>query len=181
MAPDEIEILPIFLTQDEFEGVTFQGEEVIGLNLMGRKFIDCTFERCQLSSVRVDGAVIQARFSNSKIEGINFFMAKRSLLSLGFDSCLIRHSSFAELKLPKVKFARCELTNVDFSDADLAGADFSNTTFRDCVFRNTNLSKADFRYASGYFIDPTQNKIRGTRFSTPEVLNLLAPFGIEIG
>jgi len=180
-ALDEIEIPSIFLKQEEFEGVTFRGEAAIGLNLTDRKFIDCIFERCQLSSVKLDGAVIQAKFSNSKIEGINFFTAKRSLLSLSFVACLIRHSSFAELKMPKVKFTGCELSNVDFSDADLAGADFSNTTFKDCIFRNTNLSKADFRYASGYFIDPTQNKIRGAHFSSPEVLNLLAPFEIEIG
>ncbi|HZK77214.1 MAG TPA: pentapeptide repeat-containing protein [Candidatus Kapabacteria bacterium] len=171
----------LFFVATEFEGVTFQGETAIALNLSDRKFIDCVFERCQLSSVKLDGAVIQARFSNSKIEGINFFTAKRSLISLGFDSCLIRHSSFAELKLPKIKFTGCELHNVDFSDADLSGADFSNATFKDCVFRNTNLSKADFRYASGYFIDPTQNKIRGAHFSSPEVLSLLAPFEIEIG
>lgn len=176
----DIESPSIFLSQPEFEGVTFQGEAAIAINLSDRKFIDCIFDRCQLSSVKFDGAVIQARFSNSKIEGINFFTAKRSLLSLGFDSCLIRHSSFAELKLPKVKFTRCELHNVDFSDADLSGADFSNATFKDCMFRNTNLSKADFRFASGYFIDPTQNKIRGARFSSPEVLSLLSPFDIEI-
>ncbi|MFI5201366.1 MAG: pentapeptide repeat-containing protein, partial [Candidatus Kapaibacterium sp.] len=128
-----------------------------------------------------DGAVIQAKFINSKIEGINFFTAKRSLLSLSFDACLIRHSSFAELKLPKIKFTRCEFHNVDFSDADLSGADFSNSSFDECVFRNTNLSKADFRFASGYFIDPTQNKIRGAKFSSPDVLSLLASFEIEIG
>lgn len=164
----------------EFEGITFQSEAAIALSLSDRKFIDCTFERCQLSSVKLDGAVLQATFSNSKIEGINFFTAKRSMLSLGFRSCLIRHSSFAELKLPKIKFSGCELQNVDFSDADLSGADFSNAIIKDCVFRNTNLSKADFRFASGYFIDPTQNKIRGAMFSSPDVLNLLAPFDIEI-
>jgi fluoroquinolone resistance protein len=128
--------------------------------------------------VKIQGAVIQAAFKHSKIEGVNFFTAKKSLLSVNFESCLIRHSSFAELKLPKIKFTGCELQNVDFSDADLTSADFSNTTFVDCVFRNTNLSKADFRYASGFFIDPTQNKLKGARFSSPDVLNLLA--GLEI-
>jgi fluoroquinolone resistance protein len=180
VSPQEIEPVSIFLSQTEFEGVAFQGETAIAFNLSDRKFIDCIFEQCQLSSVKFDGAVIQAKFSNSKIEGINFFTAKCSLLSLSFESCLVRHSSFAELKLPKTKFNGCELHNVDFSDADLSGADFSNVTFKDCVFRNTNLSKADFRYASGYFIDPTQNRLRGAKFSAPDVLNLLAPFDISI-
>ncbi len=180
MTYEEIETPSIFLSSTEFEGAIIQGETAIELDLSNYKFIDCAFERCQLSSVKIHGAVIQAAFKYSKIEGVNFFTAKKSLLSINFDSCLIRHCSFAELKLPKVKFTGCELQNVDFSDADLSSADFSNTTFVDCVFRNTNLAKADFRYASGYFIDPTQNKIRGARFSSPDVLNLLAGFDIVI-
>jgi fluoroquinolone resistance protein len=178
MHQEEREQISIFLSATEFEGATFKGETAIELNLNDCKFIDCIFERCQLSSVKIQGAVIQAAFKHSKIEGVNFFTAKKSLLSVNFESCLIRHSSFAELKLPKIKFTGCELQNVDFSDADLTSADFSNTTFVDCVFRNTNLSKADFRYASGFFIDPTQNKLKGARFSSPDVLNLLA--GLEI-
>ena len=170
----------ILASQTEFEVITIRNEIAIGLDLRDRKFIDCIFENCQLSSVKLDGAVLQAFFKNCMLEGINFFTAKRSLLSLAFESCLVRHSSFAELKLHNAKFTRCDFRNVDFSDADLTGADFSNSTFEDCVFRNTNLSKADFRGASGYFIDPTQNKIRGAHFSAPEVLNLLAPFEIEI-
>jgi fluoroquinolone resistance protein len=177
---DTLESLSIFLSSPEFEGITFQGESAIDLDLSNKKFIDCIFDRCQLSSVKVQNSVIQAVFKNSKIEGINFFTAKRSLLSVNFDSCLIRHSSFAELKLPKIKFTSCEFHNVDFSDADLSSADFSNTTFTDCIFRNTNLTKADFRYASGYYIDPTLNKVKGAQFSSPEVLSLLAAFDIVI-
>ncbi|HEY3875222.1 MAG TPA: pentapeptide repeat-containing protein [Candidatus Kapabacteria bacterium] len=180
MVENTIEPISIFLSQSEFEGMTFKGETAINLDLTGRKFIDCIFERCQFSSIKMDGAVIQASFKGCKIEGINFFTAKKTLLSVTFDSCLIRHSSFAELKLPKIKFSNSKLQNVDFSDADLSSADFSDSTFEECVFRNTNLSKADFRTASGYYIDPIQNKIRGTKFSYPEVLNLLAGFDIVI-
>ena len=99
MTIEENERQSIFLTSTEFEGVIFQSESAIDLDLSNRKFIDCIFEQCQLSSVKIQNSVIQAEFSNSKIEGINFFTAKRSLLSLGFKNCLIRHSSFAELKL----------------------------------------------------------------------------------
>ena len=180
MTIEENERQSIFLTSTEFEGVIFQSESAIDLDLSNRKFIDCIFEQCQLSSVKIQNSVIQAEFSNSKIEGINFFTAKRSLLSLGFKNCLIRHSSFAELKLLKIKFTGCELHNVDFSDTDLSSADFTNTTFDNCVFRNTNLTKTDFRYATGYYINPTLNKVKGARFSSPDVLGLLAGFDIVI-
>ncbi len=180
MIREEAEPLSIFLSDTEFEGVAFQDETAIALDLSGKKFIDCIFERCQLSSVKFQGAVIQAKFIESKIEGINFFTAKRAMLSVNFSECLIRHSSFAELKMLKVTFTRCTLQNVDFSDADLSSADFTNATFEHCVFRNTNLTKADFRFATGYYIDPILNKVKGARFSSPDVLSLLAGFDIII-
>ncbi len=180
MLPKDVPPKSLLLSEKEFEGTTFRTESAFGVDLSGTKFIDCTFEQCQLSSVKIDGAVLQTIFRNSKIEGVNFFTAKRSMLSLAFEACLIRHSSFADLKLHNIKFTKCKFQNVDFSDADLSGADFSNAAFEDCVFRNTNLSTADFRGASGYVIDPTQNKLRHARFSSPDVLNLLLPFDISI-
>ncbi len=169
------------LNAQEFEGATFKQCELIGTDARDAKFIGCTFEGSTLSSVKVDGAVIQAHFTNSKIEGINFFTAKGGLLSLSFANCLIRYSSFAELKLKKIKITGCTLQFVDFADTDLTEADFANSTFEDCTFRNTNLTKSDFRTARGYSIDPRQNKLKGAYFDIPEVLGLLDAFDIEIG
>ncbi|MDP4199726.1 MAG: pentapeptide repeat-containing protein [Bacteroidota bacterium] len=166
---------------NEFEGATFRQCELIGTDARDAKFIGCTFEGSTLSSVKVDGAVIQAHFVNSKIEGINFFTAKRELLLLSFTNCLIRYSSFAELKLKKIKINGCTLQFVDFADADLTEANFENSSFEDCTFRNTNLTKADFRTARGYSVDPRINTIKGAHFDLPEVLGLLDAFDIEIG
>src|SRR5438477_675253 len=88
----------------DLESATFTDCTLIGTDARNTKFIDCTFERSTLSSVRIDGAVLQAKFLASKIEGVNFFTAKRELLSLEFENCLIRYSSFAELKLKETKF-----------------------------------------------------------------------------
>ena len=169
------------LRENDLESVTLTGCTLIDTNASGAKLIDCIFEQSTLSSVKLDGSVIQAKFVTSKIEGINFFTAKRSLLYLSFENCLIRYSSFAELKLKETKFTGCTLQDIDFSDADLTQADFSNSTFQNCVFRNTNLSKADFRGARGYSIDPRGNKVKGGRFDIPEVLGLLDAFEIELG
>jgi len=162
------------------EGATFSQCTLLEADCRDAKFIDCTFQNSALSSVKIDGAVLQAEFTECKIEGINFFTAKREVLSINFDRCLIRHSSFAELKLKKVKFTGCTLINVDFADADLTEADFSSSTFEDCVFRNTNLTKADFRHATGYAVNPTFNKVKGAIFNVPEVLGLLSSFGIVV-
>ena len=169
------------IRDQEFDGDTFTACTLLATDARDAKLIDCIFQSSALSSVKVDGAVLQVKFVASKIEGINFFTAKRELLSLEFENCLIRYSSFAELKLKETKFTGCTFQHVDFADADLSQADFSNAMFEECAFRNTNLTKADFRGARGYSIDPRLNKLKGAHFEVPEVFGLLDAFDIEIG
>ena len=164
----------------DFEDDTFERCLFIATDAHEAKFVDCQFETSSLSSMKIDGAVLQATFHNCKIEGINFFTAKREVLSLSFENCLIRYSSFAELKLKETSFAGCTMEQVDFADADLTQADFTDCSFEDCTFRNTNLTKADFRRARGYQIDPRINKVKGARFEVPEVLGLLSAFEIKL-
>jgi fluoroquinolone resistance protein len=164
----------------EFDNIVFRRCSFERSNLKQVRVLDCEFETCSLSSVSVDDAVLQATFIDSKIEGVNFFTAKRELMSLSFERCLIRYSSFAMLRLQKTKFIGCTLQFVDFADADLKESDFSNSAFEDCVFQNTILSKADFRGARGYTIDPTLNTVTQARFNVPDVLGLLSSFNIRI-
>ncbi len=98
------------------------------------------------------------------------------MLSLSFSGCLIRHSSFAELKMLKVKFTGCTLQKRRFLGRRSFLGEFHNATFENCIFRNTNLTKADFRYATGYYIDPTLNKVKGARFSSPGRAKLAGRF-----
>jgi fluoroquinolone resistance protein len=122
------------LREKDYESAIFSSCSLIGTDARDAKLVDCIFEQSTLSSLNVDGAVIQAKFVASKVEGINFFTAKRSLLSLSFENCLIRYSSFAELKLKEMKITGCTLQHVDFADADLTQADLSNSSFEHCAF-----------------------------------------------
>jgi fluoroquinolone resistance protein len=172
--------LELFFPGCDIEAEAFSYLELDSIDLSNAKLIDCTFENCVLNSPKLHDTVLQASFVNCKIQGINFFTAKRSLLSLKFESCLLRYSSFAELSLPSISFEGCTLENVDFADAKLVSAKFIGATFSDCTFKNTDLSKADFRNARGYLIDPTLNKVSKARFDLPEAVSLLAPFNIRL-
>jgi uncharacterized protein YjbI with pentapeptide repeats len=164
----------------EVENICYRGLDINGISLAESKIIDCEFIDCSLNSLDLRDAVIQAAFLSSKIQGINFFVAKRALLSLTFKNCLVRYSSFAELVLPGITLEHCTLEQIDFADAKLIGAKFNNCTFADCTFKNTDLSKADFRSARGYDIDPTLNKIAKARFDLPEAVSLLSRFNIRL-
>lgn len=164
----------------DIEGETLRGLVLDGISLRGSKFIDCIFEQCSFNSVDLTDAVLQARFVGCKMQGINFFTAKRTLLDIGFSNCLIRYCSFAELKMTDADLSGCTLEHVDFADAQLPGAIFKDSQFTDCTFKNTNLAKADFRGARGYLIDPTLNRLLKARFELPEAVSLLAPFNIRL-
>ncbi len=169
-----------FVPECDLEDETLKGLELIGTNLQRGKIVDCIFEDCMLNAVDLMDTNLQASFINCKIQGINFFTAKRTFLSLKFERCLIRYSSFAELTLTATSFENCTLEHVDFADAKLISAKFNGATFTECVFKNSDLSKADFRDSRGYQIDPTLNKLTKARFDLPEAISLLASFNIRL-
>jgi fluoroquinolone resistance protein len=176
----DLEIVARFAPECELEDETYNGLELINTDLRRGKIVDCIFEDCILNAVNLTDTNLQASFLNCKVQGINFFTAKRTFLSLKFERCLIRYSSFAELTLNATSFENCSFEHVDFADAKLVGAKFSGSTFTECTFKNTDLSKADFRNARGYAIDPTLNKLAKARFDLPEAISLLDHFNIRL-
>jgi len=78
------------------------------------------------------------------------------------------------------EFFECTIRETDFSNANLTESNFSGSDLQGSKFQNTILGKADLSKARNYYIDPTQNKIRHAKFSYPEVLALLDPFGIVL-
>jgi uncharacterized protein YjbI with pentapeptide repeats len=102
------------------------------------------------------------------------------LLDWSFEKCKIELCNFGGLKMKKSRFYECIIFDSDFIDAQLSEADFSLSDLQGCVFRNTNLEGANFSGAKHYYIDPAQNKLKKAKFSMPEAMNLLIPFGMEI-
>ena len=66
------------------------------------------------------------------------------------------------------------------SRLQLAGADFRGVVLSSTAFSRCDLQKADFREATGYRIDPSDNQMKGARFSFLDVIALLNGFGLVI-
>ncbi len=149
-------------------------------------FTECQFRACDLSLAKVHGSrFTDVRFAASKLVGIDWTKAgdaviSKLFLSVHFDDCLLSYSSFFGLTLPRSRFVGCTAREVDFRDADLTDADCAGTDFSASKFHHTNLTKADFRRATDYTIDPTANTIAKARFSLPEAIALLSGFDIVI-
>ncbi len=149
-------------------------------------FTDCRFTGCDLSLARVDGSrFTDTRFHASKLLGIDWTKAgdaviSKLFLSVHFDDCLLNYATFFGLTLRRGRFVGCVAREVDFREADLTETLCTTTDFTGSKFHHTNLTKADFRGATNYAINPATNTVMKARFSLPEAVSLLSGFDIVI-
>lgn len=167
----------------EFAGCTFTGCSFLEARLKACRFVDCRFVRCDLSLCRVeDCSFTTVEFIDSNMIGVNWTEASWPALGLfnaiGFERCAISHSSFAGLRLRRVKMIDCVAHDADFAEANLSEAVCVGTDFKDSRFLHTDLGEADFTGAKNYAIAPNLNALRKTRFSLPEAMALL--YGLDI-
>lgn len=185
---------------DEYENITFTKENYEGLDIGFQRFIDCTFNGCNLSKTtflecdfqgctfhNCDMSLMAIRkcsfkkikLSSSKAIGINWSDAANPFTIECIDSN-ISYSTFAGKAIKKAVFKGCKVHEVDFTQCNLAEADFSKTDLTDSRFVHCDLSQADFSNAISYNIDLKTNKVKGAIFSMPEAMTLLDSFGIVV-
>ena len=164
----------------EFEECEFNGCSFIACKFQKCKFIECKFNDCVISAINpVDSWITDVTFSKCKVIGCDWAKASQ-IHGFSFMDCQINYSNFAMLKLPKIKLTNCEAKEVDFTETDLSQGSFAGTDFDKSMFSKTNLTKADFRGAVNYYIDPRNNVLKQTHFSLPEALSLLSCLDIVI-
>lgn len=88
--------------------------------------------------------------------------------------------NFSSLKMKRTDFLGSKVKECHFNDTFLVEADFRECDLQGSLFHHADLSKADFRDAKNYSIDPQLNFLKKARFSVPDALSLLNFFDIEI-
>jgi uncharacterized protein YjbI with pentapeptide repeats len=119
-------------------------------------------------------------FRDCKMLGLRFDDCDPFLFAVGFENCVIDHSSFYNVKLKKTAFINSSLKEADFTGSDLTDAIFDGCDLAAAHFERTNLENADLRTAFNYSIDPEQNYITGALFSLTGIAGLLDKYKIVI-
>lgn len=162
----------------EFDGCRFKGAQLAGAVFRHCRFLDCVFEDSDLSNVRLTSSSLRdVSFLDSKLLGINWTEASH-FDTPSFTRCVLNYANFANLDLRKGRFVECIAREVEWTQAQLAGASFKGSDLAGSRFHQSNLTKADFREAFNYVINPIDNKLKGARFSLPEATSLLHGLGI---
>ena len=165
----------------EYEECTFSNCDFSSADLSEIKFIETEFIDCNLSNAQLYKTAYQeVHFNGCKMLGLQWEACNGFGFAAHFDSCQLNHSSFYKVKLNRSSFVNSKLIGVDFTEADLKGVKLVKCELLNAVFENTILEKADFSGSVNYSIDPEMNKIRGAKFSLPEVVGLLNKYGIKI-
>jgi fluoroquinolone resistance protein len=165
-----------------FEDCHFINCNFTGARLLGVSLGTTTFDSCNFSSTDITRAKLtNVRFTGCKLMGINFSIVHTMLFSVSFDACRIQHCIFENLKLSGLEAEGNEILETDFTGCNLQKARFGGSDLRGSQFVDNDLKEADFRSASNYSIDPTQNQVKGARFSLPEAVGLLEVFQVKIG
>lgn len=169
----------------DYSDCIFHGCDFVQTKIKYCSFDNCEFIDCTFSSVEFAFCTMRnCTFSNCSLIGINWsglvehgsiFFAARSL-----KKCIIKSNDFFHLTLPACDFSDSTIQDTYFEECDLRKADFRKVNFSRAIFDNCDLREADFREAKNYLIDTNNNKIKGAKFSYPDVVGLLAPLGIKI-
>jgi fluoroquinolone resistance protein len=168
------------ITSREFEECEFTGCSFIGGKFEKCRFVNCKFDDCVLSAVvPMDCRFTDVEFRKCKVIGIDWTKTGK-VRGLDFEKCQVNYSNFRFLKIPRTRIVNCEAREADFTEAGLRNGDFRNTDFEKSRFFKTDLSGANFRGATNYSIDVTNNVLKKACFSLPEAMSLLKGLDITV-
>lgn len=181
--------------------VTFADLELPAADLRGKEFFRCTFRGCRFPGSRWDEAnlercgfedcdlsgltprrlvAVDVRFVRCKLQGVDF-----SDLSpgsrLAFEGCNLRYASFTDASLRKTPFTGCKLAEASFVGTDLAEADFAGSDLAGATFERCSLEKADLSLATGVYVDPAKNRVKGARVPLATAVAIARGFGLIVG
>ncbi|MBA4699180.1 MAG: pentapeptide repeat-containing protein [Ruminococcus sp.] len=183
-----------------FENLKLDGKVITDCEFVDCKFINCTFENFHLSRSTLSGCIFQkcsiislkakysqirfAEFENCNLVGIHW----NELLPAGklskpisvFRECHLKYNTFSEMSFVRFNFSNSEITDSMFAKCELMESNFSKCKLDGTEFFECDMRKSNFHESSGYQIDIFTSKLKGAKFSFPEVISLLNGLGIKI-
>lgn len=164
----------------EFEDCVFEECTIVSCS-----FVECRFQNCRVISLRAKYSQMKySEFEKCSLIGVHWqeLAASKSIAEpiRSFKDCLLKYNSFVEMSLKKFDFSGNVILETLFDRCKLAESRFNGCRLLQTQFLNCDLQKADFREAVDYLIDIMTCKVKGARFSFPEVVNLLKVLEIKV-
>lgn len=167
--------------EERVENTLFLCCDFSAADLSGLHLEDCVFEDCRLSGACINGTAFNGvHFKRCALAGLNFYEAYRLVMAMAFEECALDFCSFQELSLKKTVFKNCSLRSAVFTGADLSAAVFDRCDLSRALFHKTRLDKADLSSSYNFVIDPDDNSLKKTSFSSLNLAGLLEKYDLDI-
>ena len=186
--------------EKEYSEMTFVDLVCTGTDISGKEFQECIFKNCSFENVNFRNSIFEncefdscalilpdfknttiddVDFIECKITGLNFGDMNDFSMAFGFNKSKLLSCSFVGLDIRDASFCNSMIVDSVFRECNLHKADFEGVAFKATSFSVNNLTCANFNDASGFFINPCENKLKGATFSIAAALELLKQFEIE--
>lgn len=163
-----------------FEDSEFRGVDFTVYPLKSILFLDCRFENCNFANQKlINGSYRGVAFKACNLMGINWTSVK-TFRDVNFQDCKMNLSIFQNMDLKRVNMTDCLVSETDFSGANLGFSNLSGALLSGANFEGADLSGADLRNSRDYCFDVRTTKIKGTKFSFPDVVSLITALGAEV-
>jgi fluoroquinolone resistance protein len=170
-----------FQEKSSYEACRFIGLDFTAVKVSQSKFLDCTFEECNLSNCSlVDTVLNGVSFYNCKLLGLHFEYANAFGFSCQFDNCLLKHASFYQMNLQNSSLINCQLEGADFTEIKAHGTSFEGSQLLGAIFEKCDLRKANFKGTQHLTLDPTLNTLKEAKIPIHQLPGLLAKYGLVI-
>lgn len=171
--------------ESEFQGCTFVGSNFSEAIIKASRFVECRFERCDLSLLRATDSVVgECHFEDCRMLGIDWTLASWPQVALydpnTFLRCDLSMGTFADLDLGSIRFSDCRLREASFRFARMAGADLRGSDCSGADFHGADLSGAGLVGAGGLEIDPLTSNLHGATVDADGAIAILQSLGINL-
>jgi uncharacterized protein YjbI with pentapeptide repeats len=130
-----------------YNGLTFRGE--IGeVNLENSAFINCWFDRANLSGSNFNNTIFMTEYIHDEVEK---YGANKGIRNINEDKITrIREVNFVDVQMMNsqlydVKLFMCNLTNINLTSSNLKNAKLINCNLTNANLTNVNLTGANLR------------------------------------
>ena len=189
---------PMLRAETDYDGEVF-ADDLSGASAGGSRFLECTFQRCDLSELRaprsrlsetslyaVHGAgldLAESSWSDCLVQGARLgavAMYGAELSRVRFEGCKIEFLNLRGARLHDVEFVDCQLVEADFAEARLTRASFEgcrlvSPDFTKGTFKDVDLTGADLAGPRGVA------GLRGATLSALQLIDLGPALAAELG
>jgi uncharacterized protein YjbI with pentapeptide repeats len=188
----------VLTAQTDYDAQVLTGD-LSGQSGEGSRFLECTFQRCDLSQVRLG----RTRFGDTgwyAVHGASVDLSESTWLDCAVQGARLGAVQLYGAELRRVRFEGCKieylnlrgatLVDCQLVDCQLVEPDFAEATFTRVSFDGSRLVAPDFARARLSEVDLSGAKLtgprgvtglRGATISSAQLLDLAPDFAAELG